>query len=294
MDRPRAFTIVELLVVVTVIMVLLALLLPAMSRAVVQAQLVVCQASNLRTIAEACNLYATDNQRTYPNNRPENYAWDALFLKHPNANYDLRPLFRPYIPLPDPLMIFSDPLAGQIDFSDEANTANGGNVHIYANYRIYSGWGVGDIPGYQRGYRKLRRMGDAFEFDDDDCNSSAPIRYRFPILATDIEQTGYHGWTTSSHPDQLGLSRFVRYQNEPQQPTLFSAMGFGFHQTISFWEIVGEIQAKDVVANYAYTDGSVIRYSNVKYDDPRMAKVVETSLKEYYESRRYGQLPKMQ
>jgi len=289
MRRARAFTIIELLVVVTVIVVLLALLLPAMSRAIVQAQLVVCQASNLRTISEACNLYAADNKRTYPNNRPVDYAWDALFLKNPDANFDMRPLFRPYVPLPDPLMIFQDPLAGQLDYSDEANTANGGNVMIYSNYRIYSGWG---IPGFKRMYR----VGDAFEFTE--TRNGANVPYRFPILATDMEQTGYWGyWSTSSHPDQLGQFQFHHYQNAPQQPGPFTPFGLGKHQTISFWQNPDNSWApgfKSVVANFAYADGSVIRYNQVKADDDRMAKIVETRIDEYNSIDRYGQVPKTQ
>jgi len=55
-----AFTVVELLVVVAIISVLLAILLPALSAPREQARIVVC-ASNVRTIGQACFLYANDN-----------------------------------------------------------------------------------------------------------------------------------------------------------------------------------------------------------------------------------------
>jgi prepilin-type N-terminal cleavage/methylation domain-containing protein/prepilin-type processing-associated H-X9-DG protein len=61
---PAAFTLVELLVVVAVIVVLAGLLLPAVSRSVVSARSARCQ-SNLRQIGYALALYLAD-ERVYP------------------------------------------------------------------------------------------------------------------------------------------------------------------------------------------------------------------------------------
>jgi prepilin-type N-terminal cleavage/methylation domain-containing protein/prepilin-type processing-associated H-X9-DG protein len=63
--RQRAFTLVELLVVIGIIALLIALLMPALSKARRNARDVACQ-SNLRQIGLALNAYAADNKGSLP------------------------------------------------------------------------------------------------------------------------------------------------------------------------------------------------------------------------------------
>lgn len=68
---PAAFTLVELLVVVAIISVLLAILLPALSKARKVAEQMVC-VSNLRQVGIAVRFYLADHRMRYPDPRIDN------------------------------------------------------------------------------------------------------------------------------------------------------------------------------------------------------------------------------
>src|SRR3954468_12162584 len=77
--KRRAFTLVELLVVVGVIAILIALLMPALTRARESARRTAC-ASNLRQLSMAFAMYYRDNGQRYPNSahvgaQPEDWIY---------------------------------------------------------------------------------------------------------------------------------------------------------------------------------------------------------------------------
>ena len=82
---PKAFTLLEILVVVSIIMILAALLLPALSSAKAKGKQVGCM-NNLKQLALGSQMYAADNEGRLPENTPAgwgNNPWVLGNMKYP-------------------------------------------------------------------------------------------------------------------------------------------------------------------------------------------------------------------
>ena len=83
--RRRAFTLVEVLVVLAIIAMLAALLLPALSSAKAKGKQVACT-NNLKQLSLGCQMYAADNESRLPENIPgdqQKNSWVTGDMKIP-------------------------------------------------------------------------------------------------------------------------------------------------------------------------------------------------------------------
>ena len=95
MERPQAFSLIELLVVISIIALLIALVLPALGKARDAAIITQCQ-SNLRQIATATLSYEVDHGRM-PAHPYENGDHNTMPASVKGSSFDARPLYEPYM-----------------------------------------------------------------------------------------------------------------------------------------------------------------------------------------------------
>jgi prepilin-type N-terminal cleavage/methylation domain-containing protein len=244
----RGFTLVELLVVVTIIVILMALLAPALDRAIYQAEVTVCGAQQ-RTVVSASVQYAMDNRRYYfyrAGVRDAASEWRTVQLTHPiradnlrqtTSYQDDRPLFMQYFPI----NILVDPMSAKIDLTPQPGDDDVDDQAVFlASYNIWVGFrfagrrggtgGTGDSINPEQG---MFRMGDRLAFGP----------HRLNLLISDYQFYLQSGGGTYSHPDYSG--------------TL--ALGAQDQGRFTYWQ--GPSTHGPMDFNHGYQDGSVRRWS---------------------------------
>jgi competence protein ComGC len=253
-----------MLVVITVIVVLLALLAPALDRAIYQAELAVCGA-NQRSIASGAMTYAMASNRSYPYRAgvKEGTVWapTTIYNGNPGWNafvnglatqvdmtvYDDRPILRTFLSLNGHL---NDPLTGTIDFEAADDDAN-----------------VDAVPSLWFGFkhpnqRGMHRLGDRWTY----VPPGAGAGWNFDVLVCDTVIMNGTTNVQSSHPDDEGkmLNR-ARVNHDNGTP--------GFKYVKSYWWSNNGTGRGLVDINFALQDGSVERYNKVGMLDSDMARV---------------------
>jgi len=258
------FTLVELLIVITIIVVLLALLVPALDKAVYQAELAVC-GSQLKAIATGGSTYAMENQRRYPdtgNNANENPQQFRIGGSNGPAS-DRRKVLRSA--LGDLNKILNDPLTNaKLDF--EGSTAK----HIFANYNIWFGWSYA-------GHKGLKRMGDQYTWTEKSLADSSYSRTRSStVVAADRDEIARPGEAQSSHPDADGFLYLLRQQDDPNAWGNATTSGpTGNTVTLALWWSGRDKGSHRGLtdSNFARADGAVVRFNDIQWnEDDRLAR----------------------
>lgn len=236
MGRMRAFTLMELLVVITIIVVLLALLTPALDRAIYEAEMAV-RGSNFKAMGAGLVTYAMEHKRVYPD-RPNDMNYLNWLMKRRTPEPNLTSKLQPYIPVNG---VLNDPLNADVDYLN-----SGKNTWLYAEYHMFFGFQF-------VGYRGMIKLGDRLEYAGDS----------YSILAADLDRQKITGDAfANSHPDAAGRLTSLAIQ-DAQAGGSGAAQGGGDTTLSSWWGPARGLVDKNVL----FIDGSVERYNDVKWDE---------------------------
>jgi prepilin-type N-terminal cleavage/methylation domain-containing protein len=242
------FTLVELLVVVTIVVVLLALLAPALDKAIYQAELVRCGAQQ-KGVANGANIYAVDFNRSYPDRQVFNRLKEQPLTLAQNANRgqaDDRPMLRTHLDLRGLI----EPLSGSYPIAPEETA---GYSWVFSGFELWFSAGYPNHPWMQK-------LGQRFSWTDD-FNYSPGRRLGFKVLVSDFDFVGSDDRNICGHPDADGI--------------MAPLQSHGPGNFFTRWEDAGENGRVrgPVDLNYAYADGSVLQLSSVEVNDERIAAV---------------------
>jgi hypothetical protein len=240
----RGFTLVELLVLITIIVVLLAMLAPALDRAIYAAELVSCAAQQ-DGIASGAMLYAMNHKRRYPHRAGTSESTSGHYFSmyitlpfNPQHNpgnatgYDDRPLLRPYMSINAML----DPMApAPVDLNNSA-----ADSFICTSYSLWFGWKHIEVSQDFPPARGMERFGQTWD-------------------------GGAFGANFFAHADRQGMATgHTRYEEAWAGGPAVGAD----KNTISLWHLPVRPPGPLFDSNYAFEDGSVRTYRDVPADIP--------------------------
>jgi len=283
--RRIAFTIVELLVVIAIIVLLLALLSPALNKAIYEARLAQCGA-NLHAVGVGVLQYAFQAKRRYPYRAEvaepggREVKPNYISIGDNNTFADDRRVLAGFVAVNKQL---NDPLAEAIDIENAQPPATvEGAYNLYYSFH-YGKEATDSSQGGQRkeGNQGMYKLGDRLSvlsypsYGPANLTNYRPCR--FDLLASDQDNLspaptpGLPPFAYSSHPDRLGKMHNVRLENEahPSIPAV--------PWTLTRWEVMVDWRRGELDNNFLRSDGSVLLVRNIVADseetwfgDPRL------------------------
>jgi prepilin-type N-terminal cleavage/methylation domain-containing protein len=247
----KGFTLVELLVVISIIVILLALLTPALDRAIYRAELLRC-GTNHRGLARHISQYAFDHKRWYPYRptlNPEGTGPSGDTPRHlAGGNLDVRPMIRDRF---DMNVYFNDVfIPDPVDYDTPFREQS----YIWTSIHFFFGYSHSNTP------HPMRKLGDRWSVGNnwirpDGMTDRADSEFRYSVLIADREYTFGSGdkRVDGGHPDQEGRLIFKRLQADFQ----------AWFYTNAWWESTTGRGLYDL--NFALADESVVTYMDLKY-----------------------------
>ena len=242
------------MVVVTIIVVLLALLAPALDQAVYQAELAIC-GTRQKIVATGALTYAMDHRRAYParqNLAAATFAHKEL-VADPNKGYDARPLIEGYVPT-DALV---DPLTKKIEVGRSETRPDS---MVFSSYSLWFGYGYAN-------HTAMNRVGDRLSWMED--SATGRVTYRFSSLVSDFDLFNVGASVFGSHPDETGVlwNQCLQDVVSGVYQAGVSVRGSG-RFVISRWLNGTRTDRGLIDRNFAFDDGSVARHTDLDPDEP--------------------------
>lgn len=148
----KAFTLIEMLVVISIIALLISIMLPSLVGARDQARIVACL-SQARGMAQGVLTYTTDNKTLYPatpygRTQPHHVAVSSRDDQGDQQpfNFDLRPIFRDYFGHEDLNTVMNCPMGSQKWRAKATNNYNIDRIHSGYSQTPYSFYFGQPIP----------------------------------------------------------------------------------------------------------------------------------------------------
>lgn len=267
MKRPAiasAFTLIELLVVVAIIVVLLALLAPAMDRAIRQAELAVCMAQQ-SGVGKGATTYAMGFKRYFPH-RPSMQNDNGQFERIQtglagNTGYnDDRPMLREFMAI----KMLQCPLNEPVDY----DTLRQDVWILPSTLLLFGGKGMTDPATGQR-YRPIRKVGDRMSWSGSTHPSAGGVaagndsgqakRWTFDYLTGETDWNRLFDQVRTAHPDDLGML----YTESLEGESVFTVV-LGVR---SRWVSYASGERGKITQHYGRSDGSVRRIEEIANHD---------------------------